>query len=156
MENLNILSVWGFLFFLLILSIWYIMVEIIIWDKYPFKKQLKQNDNSVLDRFIHYVIVWIFSNIVFFLIFYCIDFHIELARIFDDSWSIGKWFSESFGVEILSFQLIFSSMFYFSFVIFLLFFFRFWIFYTIYNIFKIIDFLKNKETKKTKKKKSKR
>lgn len=155
MENLNILSVGGFLFFLLILSIWYIMVEIIFWEKYPFRKLLKQNDNSVLDRFIHYIIVWIFSNIVFFYILYFTNSHIPFVQIFDNSWSIGKWFSEIFGVEILSFQLIWSALFYFFFVIFLLFFFRFWISYTIDTIFKVIDFFKNKKTKKTKKKKTK-
>lgn len=127
MENFNILSAGGFMFFLLILSVWYIVVEIILWKSYPFRKHIKRNDKSVLDRFIHYIIIWIFTNVWFFYLLYFTESYINFIEMFNNGAWIWKLFQESFGINILSFQIIWFSHFYFITLVLLLFLFRFWI-----------------------------
>lgn len=161
MENFDILSAWWFLFFLLIVTLGYIIVEIIIWEKYPFKKQIKENNNSALDRFIHYVVVWIFSNIVLFIILYYAELSVPFSETFESSWALGKIINDFFWTDVLSFQLIWTGVFYFIFIVILLFCGRFLIPYLIWGILDIIDYfikeLRQRKIKKQKKlKKSKK
>lgn len=121
MENFNILSVWWFLFFLLIVSIGYIVVEIVSWEKYPFRKHIRANNNSALDRFIHYVVVWIFSNIIFFIFFYITELLIPFIEIFEDLFDVWESFKKLFGIDTLSFQLIITWVSYYVYVLWILF-----------------------------------
>ncbi|MCH8518688.1 hypothetical protein LAT59_02920 [Candidatus Gracilibacteria bacterium] len=161
MENFDILSAGGFLFFLLIVTLGYIIVEIIIGEKYPFKKQIKENNNSALDRFIHYVVVGIFSNIVLFIILYYAELSVPFSETFESSGALGKIINDFFGTDVLSFQLIWTGVFYFIFIVILLFCGRFLIPYLIGGILDIIDYfikeLRQRKIKKQKKlKKSKK
>jgi len=134
LENLNILSAWWFMFFLLILVIGYFIVEILFWELYPFKEVLARNNNSVLDRIIHYVIWGIFWNIIFSLFLYYTEWHIPIIEVFDNSQWIAQQFNEVFWVKILSYQIINFSIFYLWFFIFVASMFRFW-------LLLILDFL---------------
>lgn len=154
MENFNILSAWGFMFFLLILSIGYFIVEILFWESYFLKKVLRRNNNSVLDRFIHYIIWWIFGNIVFVTLLYYTKSHIDFLEVFDISGKLAQEFEKVFSINPMSFQLIYFSIFYFISFVVIVFVFRFAIPYALDKFFsKIID-LNSRKKKKTKKKKN--
>lgn len=138
LENLNILSVWWFIFFLLIFLVGYIFVEILLWKDYFFRNNLEKYDNHLFDRIIHYTAWWIVLNIVFFISFHYIDQYKYVTEIFNLSWKI--WEILWFVWEVKDLQFIFFSIQYFSMVIILL------VFLTIgykiaSNFYRIIDFV---------------
>jgi len=65
MDFWSLLSVWWFLFFLLIIAIWYVFVEIVCGDKYFLRKQLDKYKWNLFDRILHYISWWIIVDGVF-------------------------------------------------------------------------------------------
>lgn len=63
--DINILSTWGFIFFLLIILVWYLFVEVLFWEKYFFRWILIKYNNNFIDRAFHYILWWIILNILF-------------------------------------------------------------------------------------------
>ena len=116
-ENLNILSAWWFMFFLLILVIGYFIVEILLWEKYFLRKILARNQNHVLDRVIHYIIWWVIWNFLFFLCLHFTDWHNTFVELFDNSDAIAKEFNVLFWVNPLSYKIVNFSIFYLWFFI---------------------------------------
>lgn len=111
LENLNILSVWWFLFFLLIFLIGYIFVEIILWKDYFFRKKFEKYDNHLFDRIIHYIAWGIVLNILYVVLLYFVDKYKNIADIFNNSWKL--WEVVSFLWEVKDLQFIFFSVQYF-------------------------------------------
>ena len=155
MENLNILSAWWFMFFLLILVIGYFIVEILFWEKYFLRKILVRNENHVLDRVIHYVIWWVIWNILFSLFLYYTNSHIPFLDMFEYTTESAEQFSEWFWVRPLSYQLIYFSIFYLWFFMLFTSVMRFCIPFivdqSIENFKMIQDMKKSKKKKKSKK-----
>jgi len=117
LEDLNILSAWWFMFFLLILVIGYFIVEILFWERYFLKKVLEKNKNHVLDRVIHYIIWWVIWNIVFSLFLYYTNSHVPFLDMFEHTAESAEQFHKWFWVEPLSYQLTYFSIFYLWFFI---------------------------------------
>ena len=68
MPQIN-LSIWYALsFFLVILSIGYITIEIILGEKYWFREIINRSKNPLFDRVIHYIIRGFLINGMIFLI----------------------------------------------------------------------------------------
>lgn len=72
MPQIN-LSLWYALsFFLVILSIGYITIEIVLAEKYRFREVINRSKNPLFDRIIHYIIRGFLINGMIFLIYpYC-------------------------------------------------------------------------------------
>ena len=69
MPQIN-LSIWYALsFFLVILSIGYITIEIILGEKYRFREIINKSKNPLFDRVIHYIIRGFLINGMIFLIY---------------------------------------------------------------------------------------
>lgn len=118
LENLNILSVWWFIFFLLIFLMGYIFVEILLWKDYFFRENFEKYENHLFDRIIHYIAWWIVLNIIFFIFFHYVDQYKYIAEAFNISWKM--WEILWFVWEVKDLQFIFFSIQYFSMTIILL------------------------------------
>lgn len=111
LSNIDILSVWGFIFFLLIFLIGYIFVEILLWKDYFFRSHLEIYGNHLFDRIIHYISWGIILNILYFYFNY---FSWALEHVFkflEISWEFWVWFKEIW--DPLSIQFVVFSLFYF-------------------------------------------
>lgn len=138
-EWLNLFSVWGFTFFLLILSIWYFVIEVVFY-KFDFIRAIfKRYDNNLFDRIITYILVWIVTNITFLFYFVLSKSTNPLINFFNSTWKIAESFS-AFWKDIATwFQLITFSLFYFTILI--IFLIVFWLFFHSIRFF-IIEFKK--------------
>lgn len=112
-ENVNILSTGWFIFFLLIFLIGYIFVEIILWEDYPFRKNIEKYDNNLFDRIIHYITLWIILNIWYLILCYISNWINNLNEIFNTSWLLWEILTFTWKVDALytkDFQFIFFSI----------------------------------------------
>lgn len=118
LENLNILSVWWFIFFLLIFLVGYIFVEILLWKVYWFRSNFEKYENNLFDRIIHYIAWWIILNILY--IYFCVFTWTlkNLADLFNISWSL--WWTLWFLWDSINLQFIFFSIQYFLLLIIIL------------------------------------
>lgn len=137
-ESLNILSLWGFLFFLLVFLKGYIFVEIYLWKDYFFIKKLEKYDNSIFDRIIHYISWWIILNILFTILWGIMWFYDKFANLLNSAWELSK--ALSFIWDPISLQFIIFSLWYFLivmiFLLFLCLFYRF-----VANLANIFEFI---------------
>ncbi|MDC0506016.1 hypothetical protein OAN96_00300 [Candidatus Gracilibacteria bacterium] len=163
MENFNILSAGGFSFFLLVITMGYIIVEVICYKWYPFRKMLDTNNNHLFDRLIHYVFWGVLGNIAFFYL----NYFAQNIDIFANAFNLSAPFAQQLETEGLlingsSFQIIFFACFYFvSFLMVLASFgFMLWslkfLFDQIESLGEYMAIEKEKREKKRKKKKSKK
>ncbi len=111
-ENLNILSAWWFIFFLLIILFWYIFVEILMWEKYFYRSVLEKYNNNLFDRLVHYVSWWIILNIGLFFFNAYSDKWLTLANLFNNSVNMAKPLEQLLW-ENNSIQFILFSLWYF-------------------------------------------
>lgn len=92
MEVWSLLSVWWFMFFLLIIAVWYIFVEIICVDRYIFKKQLEKYKSNLFDRNLHYIVWWLIFNVFFiYLCFFTWQLG-NIIKVFNWAWQIVQIF----------------------------------------------------------------
>lgn len=84
LQNIDIFSTGGFIFFLLIILVGYLWVEIIFWKKYIFRDIFDNYKNSLFDRMIHYIVWWFIINITIFTIFSLTSWP-EYFALFDES-----------------------------------------------------------------------
>lgn len=87
LQNINIFSTGGFIFFLLIILVGYLWVEIIFWKKYIFRNIFNKYKNSLFDRMIHYIVWGFLINIAIFILFYSLSWT-EYFKLIDESWKI--------------------------------------------------------------------
>ena len=87
LQNINIFSTGGFIFFLLIILVGYLWVEIIFWKDYIFRNIFDKYKNSLFDRMIHYIIWWFMINLTIFIFFSYISWT-EYFKIFEISWNL--------------------------------------------------------------------
>lgn len=122
MDSINIIQPSAFIFFILVITIGYILVEIVWWDNYYFRKSLNRYTGSnIMDRLIHYVSIWILFH---FATIICISFAGK-TEIIERAMLIGYNFSQSIHFTdgathfeaLLNVQLIVSSLIYFTFII---------------------------------------
>lgn len=103
-----------FCLWLTIVCIGYIFVEILLWDKYFFRKSLTRNDNYRLDRLIHYIVRGIIINLLWIvtiiLLYWSID---SLADLLNLSWKLW-WIIGIDKTSKLNLQLSLFSVFYFT------------------------------------------
>lgn len=66
LEWINILSVQGFSFFLLIFLVGYFFVEITLWRVYDHIFSFEKHKNSLFHSIVHYVFWWIVLNVTMF------------------------------------------------------------------------------------------
>jgi len=130
MENLNILSVSGFAFFLLVIWTWYSFVEVALWKKYWFREILNNYNNSIFDRILHYIVFWILIHACFFVLMVTTWGLEWLINWFNRAWKI--WNTLALGDENMwtQIQLVIFSCYYYILLAFFL-----WIFWFAYNIF---------------------
>lgn len=67
MDIQNITQPSSFIFFILIIVVGYILVEVIWWENYWFKKSLMRYNGNIFDRLIHYVSIGILFHVILFL-----------------------------------------------------------------------------------------
>ncbi|EKE27151.1 MAG: hypothetical protein ACD_4C00022G0004 [uncultured bacterium (gcode 4)] len=67
--DINIFSTWWFIFFLLIILVWYLFVEVLFWDKYLFRYTFEKYNNNFVDRLFHYIFWGIILNIALFYLY---------------------------------------------------------------------------------------
>lgn len=111
LENINILSIWWFIFFLLIFLVGYIFVEILLWKSYCFRSNFERYENNLFDRIIHYISWWMLLNIWYLILWLKIDWYKLLAESFDNSWKLSE--ALLFIWDSRDLQLIFFSIWYF-------------------------------------------
>jgi hypothetical protein len=116
LENLNILSFWWFIFFLLIFLIGYIFVEILLWKKYFFRKNLEKYENHLFDRIIHYIAWWIVLNVLYIVLLYFFDKYQNIADLLISSWKMWEIFQELWYAKNIQF-IVFSIFYFFNFII---------------------------------------
>ncbi|EKD29263.1 MAG: hypothetical protein ACD_78C00462G0004 [uncultured bacterium (gcode 4)] len=63
LENMNIFSVGGFTFLLLILAIGYYAVEVIGGRNYWYRRIFETYNNNLFDRIMHYIMWWLAINL---------------------------------------------------------------------------------------------
>lgn len=119
-EWLNLFSVWGFTFFLLILSIWYFVIEVVFY-KFDFIRAIfKRYNNNLFDRIITYILVWIITNILYFYTFIFSKALWILADLFNNSGKLANSLSFIWKDNLIWFQIITFSLVYFISLIILL------------------------------------
>lgn len=147
LDSINIFSTWGFIFFLVIILVWYIFVEIQSWKNYYFRKKLSVNNNHLFDRVIHYIFWWFLINI-FIVALFSISWSTEwLANLFNDVWRISNSLVPIINNNVLDSQLIIFFISYFLIII------SIWIVFQIiiFLLDLVIAFFYNKFIKKKKK-----
>ena len=80
-----------FMFWLLIVLIGYLIVEIFEWKEYFWRQHLERYNNSLFDRILHYIIWWIIANI--WILFFELLFkwgHVLLIDVFNNSRDISS------------------------------------------------------------------
>lgn len=112
LEGINLFSVGGFTFFLLIIAVGYYTIEVVLGKYYPFRYIFREYSNNLFDRALHYVI-WGMSINIFFIFFFAQTKDLDmLAKTFN---IIGKT-AEAFavgGLDVNSLQLIIFGCYYF-------------------------------------------
>lgn len=112
LEWLNIFSVGWFSFFLLILSVWYFVIEV-TFSKFQFMRNfLARYNNHLFDRVIIYVLAGIITEVLFFEFFALSNSLNPIFDFFNTAWKSGEVFWK-YGVNPLGFQLISTGIFYF-------------------------------------------
>lgn len=131
MDSLNIIQPSSFIFFILVISIWYIIVEIIGWDNYIFRKSLNRYHwSNTIDRLIHYVAIGILFHF-FVILLMALIWNLGFL---DQILLTGYKFSENIKFTdgnnhfetLISAQLIVSALMYFIFIIILFFSLKIW------------------------------
>ncbi|MDD4151542.1 MAG: hypothetical protein PHR68_02930 [Candidatus Gracilibacteria bacterium] len=111
LENINILSIGGFIFFLLIFLVGYIFVEILLGKSYCFRSNFERYENNLFDRIIHYISWGMLLNIGYLILWLKIDGYKLLAESFDNSGKLSE--ALLFIGDSRDLQLIFFSIGYF-------------------------------------------
>lgn len=129
MPQIN-LSIWYALsFFLVILSIGYITIEIILGEKYRFREIINRSKNPLFDRVIHYIIRGFLINGMIFLIYpFCPLIEKALKQIIISGIRIGKIINSENYLEIST--AIISFLYFFVLVL---------TEYTIISVYKILN-----------------
>jgi len=134
MDPTNIVQPSTFIFFILIITVGYILVEVIWWEKYYFRDVLNRYAwSNIMDRIIHYVsvgVVFHFLILIFFTVLWKGEF---LDEIFSSGYQFSQNLNFTDGGDHfdtrLNAQLITSSVLYFLFIMFGLFCIRFWMWF---------------------------
>lgn len=122
MDSINIIQPAAFIFFILVITIGYILVEIIWWEGYWFRKSLKRYPGSnIVDRLIHYISI----GILFHFIMIIVISYVGKTEIIDQAMLIWYNFSQSIHFTdgnshfetLLNIQFIVSALLYFTFII---------------------------------------
>lgn len=133
MDITNVSQPSSFIFFILIIVLGYILVEIIWADNYWLKKSIDRYNGNILDRLIHYVSIGILFHVILFLsVAYTgsIDF---INGVIKGSYNFSQGIHFSDGKEhfdtLLNAQIILASIIYFiqSIILLIIFYFANWL-----------------------------
>ena len=91
MPQINLSFWYAISFFLIILSIGYITVEIILGEKYRFKDRIDTSKNPLFDRIMHYIIRgFLINGIILFLFSYIPFIEVIISKIVSWGLEIGQ------------------------------------------------------------------
>lgn len=122
MDSINIIQPSAFIFFILVITIGYILVEIIWWDGYWLKESIRRYTGSnIMDRLIHYISIGILFHFIVIIIISLVG----KTELVDQIMLIWYNFSQDIHFidgekhfdTLLNVQLIVSSLLYFTFII---------------------------------------
>lgn len=123
MDSINIIQPSAFIFFILVITIGYILVEIIWWENYVFRSTLNRYAGSnIMDRLIHYISIGILFHFLLLIVvtlMWKVDFieHI-ISTGYKFAQNINFTDGENHFEARLNTQLIFSSLVYFIYILF--------------------------------------
>ena len=106
-----------FMFWLLIVLIGYLIVEIFEWKEYFWRQHLERYNNSLFDRILHYIIWWIIANI--WILFFELLFkwgHVLLIDVFNNSRDISSSIIWN-NIDRVWIQIFLFSLFYFLYLL---------------------------------------
>lgn len=122
MDNFNIIEPSAFIFFLLIISVGYLIVEIIAWDDYIFRDAINRYSwSNIIDRIIHYICIGILFHFCLLILLAFLWETLVISNILKSGWEFAKsiqFIDETSHItNLISIQLITSSVLYFMLII---------------------------------------